>query len=286
MQISEHVHVLRIPFQITVDPEIRIDRFVNVFLVYGEKIYVIDSAIASSEQIIYEYITDTGRNPKDIKLLFLTHAHPDHIGAAKLIKEYTHCSVMAHPDARRWIEDVNLQATERPVPGFHSLVSGSTTVDRTVIDDSVIPLDDELSLRVLYTPGHSKDSISLYLEKEQALFSGDAIPVPGDIPIYENAHDLVASIKKLHAIGAVNVLCSAWDKPYTEGAAVVAIEKSLGHVQRVHTIVKRFAKELEHTPKDACKAILHKLGLSPNAANPLVINSFVSHLNADDITID
>ena len=57
--------------------------------------------------------------------MILTHAHPDHIGSAKAIEEATRCTVAAHENAKHWIEDVDLQFQERPVPGFHSLVGES-----------------------------------------------------------------------------------------------------------------------------------------------------------------
>jgi glyoxylase-like metal-dependent hydrolase (beta-lactamase superfamily II) len=50
---------------------------------YGKKIYLIDSGVASSEQIIFDYIRQTGRNPDEISMIVLTHSHPDHIEKRK-----------------------------------------------------------------------------------------------------------------------------------------------------------------------------------------------------------
>jgi len=54
-----------------------------------------------------------------------------------------------------------------------------------------------LIMRVIHTPSHSKGSISLYLEADKALVSGDVVPVPGDMPIYHDPLVLIDSIKKL-----------------------------------------------------------------------------------------
>jgi glyoxylase-like metal-dependent hydrolase (beta-lactamase superfamily II) len=102
---------------------------IYIYLIYGRKITLIDSGVASSAQIIMEYLNETGKSSKDISLLILTHAHPDHIGAAKALKSMSGCAVAAHAAERTWIEDVDLQARERPVPGFKSLVEGSVPVD-------------------------------------------------------------------------------------------------------------------------------------------------------------
>ena len=141
MQITEHVHAIKIPFQITIAPGKTVDRFVYLYLIYGKKIYLIDSGVASSEKTIFEYIKKTGRNPDDISMIILTHSHPDHIGAARAIKEASCCTVAAHPGEKSWIEDVGKQSKERPVPNFNSLVGGSVVVDHIIKDGDVLDLD-------------------------------------------------------------------------------------------------------------------------------------------------
>jgi hydroxyacylglutathione hydrolase len=52
MQISKHIHALRIPFKIQITPEVTLDRFVYAFLIYGSRIYLIDTGVASSTNVI------------------------------------------------------------------------------------------------------------------------------------------------------------------------------------------------------------------------------------------
>jgi glyoxylase-like metal-dependent hydrolase (beta-lactamase superfamily II) len=58
-------------------------------------------------------------------------------------------------------------------------------------------------------PPWPRGSIALFFEKEGVLFSGDAAPLPGDLPIYENLADCVSSIHKLKQIGKVDSFFSA-----------------------------------------------------------------------------
>jgi hydroxyacylglutathione hydrolase len=124
MQISPHVHALRLPFKIIVAPGIELDRFVNVFLIYGRTITVIDTGVSGCERDIFDYIRSTGRDPAEISLIVQTHAHPDHIGATQALQQATGCTVAIHAAERRWIEDISLQNRVRPVPGFSALVGG------------------------------------------------------------------------------------------------------------------------------------------------------------------
>ncbi|MBN1493152.1 MAG: MBL fold metallo-hydrolase [Candidatus Omnitrophica bacterium] len=279
MQITQHVHALKVPFQITVNPEIRIDRFVYVYLIYGAKIYLIDSAVAPAKDMIFDYIEKTGRSPSEIELLLLTHSHPDHIGAACHIKERSGCKVAAHAAERHWIEDCTLQAKERPIPGFHFLVEGSVQVDMLINDDDVIRLDDDLCLNAYHTPGHSIGSLSFYLPADKALFSGDVIPLKGDIPIYEDVNAIKNSINRLQAIDDVAVLFSSWADPRQADEVVQEFNDSLEYIHEIDQLVLEKKDIFIKEPLKTCKEILFELGVPISAANSLVLRSLMSHIH-------
>jgi hydroxyacylglutathione hydrolase len=283
MQITEHVHALRIPFQIRAPTGIAIDRFVYVYLIYGETIGLIDSGVAGSERLIFDYLQATGRAPEEISLLVLTHAHPDHIGAARATKQATSCTVAAHRADTPWIENVERQFRDRPIPNFHTLVGGSVEVDRVLEDSALLVLDDELSLAVLHTPGHSKGSISLWLDEDRALFSGDAVPCPGEVPIYEDAAASARSVQRLRALEGLRVLLSSWDEPRTGDPAYQAIDEGLAYLQRIHEVVITAAKKNPHLNSvELCAPVLEALGLPTTSANPLIARSVEAHLAVRD----
>ncbi len=190
MQVTEHIHALKIPFKVPVGPNVSVERFVYAYLIYHEDIWLIDSGVKGSESIIFDYVTKTGRKPEEISFLVLTHCHPDHIGAARAIKEAAGCKILAHQAEIAWIEDARLQARERPVPGFDSLVGGSVEVDRALEDRDVLDLRAGSTLEVLHTPGHSRGMISLLFREDSALFCADAAPlVVNSIQGFLNAGD-------------------------------------------------------------------------------------------------
>lgn len=285
MQISDHIHALKIPFQIAGPSGKRIDRFVYVFLIYGEKICLVDSGVAGSEEIIFQYLKDTGRSPQEISMLILTHAHPDHIGSAAAIKRITGCTVAAHASERAWIEDVALQAKERPVPGFFDLVGGSVKVDRALKEGDKLTLDVCHDLRVLHTPGHSCGSISLWIAKEGALITADAIPIAGEMPIYQDILASVRSVQRLAAIPDIKLLLAAWDEPRPGEDAYRIMDEGLRYLQRIHSSVLRAATAdpalVEQDFMQLCRKVLADLGLDQIMANPLVAASFRASLGED-----
>ena len=52
-------------------------------------LYLIDSGVYGSETKIMDYLDSIGRNTSEIKGVFLTHAHPDHIGSAAWFREHS-----------------------------------------------------------------------------------------------------------------------------------------------------------------------------------------------------
>lgn len=284
MQITDHIHALKIPFQIPVGSGKTLERFVYVYLILGQKICLIDSGVKGSERVIFDYLKKIGRKPENISLLILTHAHPDHIGAAQSIKQTSGCSVVAHPDAQAWIEDVELQFKQRPVPGFHTLVGGSTSIDRLLQDGENIECGP-VSLQVILTPGHAMGSLSFYCKEEKVLFSGDAIPQKNDLPIYDDAVTVAASINRLKSIPAEYLLAS-WTDPLKGSEVGKMMDEGLAYLQQIHKVVRDIAKAHEAIePLELCARTLKVLGLPEVAVNPLIAKSLASHLPVIDTDI-
>ncbi|MGD0855888.1 MAG: MBL fold metallo-hydrolase [Dehalococcoidia bacterium] len=103
-----------------------------------------------------------------ISLIVITHSHFDHTGAVKALVDATGAKFAVGG------------GTKKAAPGaFTKMVSamtgGSTKIpdpDMVLTDGDVIDIDD-LHFKVLFTPGHSPDEISLY--GHGILFSGDTL---------------------------------------------------------------------------------------------------------------
>jgi len=280
MQITPSIHALRHPFSIPAAPGIVLDRCVYSFIIFGETITLIDTGVAGCEKAIFETIRSAGRDPSETALIILTHAHPDHIGAARAIREATGCSIAAHPAERAWIEDVERQNRERPVPGFASLVGGSVPVDHELEDGDGIEPDGSrtVDLQVLHVPGHSPGSIALFMESEGALFSGDAIPVPGDLPVYDDALLSARSVQRLRGLAGIRVLLSAWDEPRKEGEAYLQMDRAAEYLRTIHEAVRAGAETDSPDIMELTRKTAAALGLPPQAVNPLLARTFAANL--------
>ena len=94
--------------------------------------------------------------------VIVTHHHFDHIGALKYF------------DKKLWLDKNNLEEKEYNIDSFN--------------------------FRVIYTPGHKEDCISIYFEKEKIMFTGDFL-FKGTIGrtdlLCSNHDDMMKSLNKI-----------------------------------------------------------------------------------------
>jgi hydroxyacylglutathione hydrolase len=283
VQVSEHIHALKIPFKLRVGPDKTVDRFVFAYLIFGDQICLIDSGVAGSDGMILDYIKQVGRNPRDITRIILTHSHADHIGGSPALKKQTGCKVAAHIDARPWIENVDRQYAERPVGNFYDLIGGPVEVDSGLKDGDRVDLGDGGTLEIFHTPGHSDGSISLLYNRDSALFTGDAVPKPASVPIYEDVTVSIESIKKLKQIEGLEVLMASWDDPQFGTGAYASMDAGLQWFQQIHeAVLAETAESDAFGPEDLCPRVLKRLGFPEIPLVPIVVTSIGAHLKLLD----
>jgi glyoxylase-like metal-dependent hydrolase (beta-lactamase superfamily II) len=279
MRVTDHIHAIKIPFKLSVSPTRAVERFVYAYLIYGKRICLVDAGVSGSHTQIFDYVTETGRKPEEISILLFTHSHPDHIGGSRAVKGATGCKVAAHHEAKPWIEDVERQARERPITNFHSLVEGPVDVDRVLGDGDRLDLGTGLALDVVYTSGHSRGSLSFLLREDGALFSGDAIPATGGLPIYENVSASLRSIEKLKCIKGVETLLSSWHDPQRGDRVSELMDQGLAYFQKIHTEVRKVRTDSPSLgSRELCARVLGALGFPETATLPIVVTSIEAHL--------
>ncbi len=271
MQVARNIHVINLPFSVPL-PSGPVERSVNVVLVSADRIVLIDSGTAGAEGRIFAHLGAIGRKPEEIVRLVLTHRHPDHIGAARAIVAASGCQVAAHALERGWIEDVELQGRERPVPGFAGLVGGSVEVADLLAEGDRLDVGNGIDLDVLHTPGHSPGSLSFWSPEEKLLITGDAIPVPGEMPIFDSFAASLASLQRLQELDA-EVLVSAWERPLTGKAIRERLAASREWLLRIREAVARHGGR---EPLELCAGVVADLGLPTFAVNPLVARSLLA----------
>jgi len=113
-----------------------------------------------------------------LKRIVITHAHPDHAGAAAQVARETGAIVYAHASEVPYLKgngSIADSAGSVISSNLHKAAQSLGLLAPPVIGD-VKPLTDGDcvgGLRVIHVPGHTPGSISLWAEDEKALFIGD-----------------------------------------------------------------------------------------------------------------
>lgn len=265
MKVCENVYQIRIDFNVT--PEIK--RYVYVYLITGEYCYLIDAGVAGCESIIDNYMQKLDRKISEIKAIFLTHAHPDHIGGAAEIKRITGCKIYASEIEKAWIEDINLQFRERPIPNFYSLVNKSVKVEQIVKENDEFIIEPGIMIRVIETSGHSMGAMSYIYENERIIFCGDAIPVSGDFPIFVDEESSELSLRKIKELKNIDYCCPAWDKVYEKKEIQEIIDEGDGILKNLKKYVRQVCIYKEKLTEEDVSKISVNMGLENMAGNPL-----------------
>ncbi len=177
----------------------------NVYLVrgdfnkLGDKNVLIDTGGDGS---IIEQINNinTGAGKKKLDYVLLTHSHFDHTGAIKEIRKNFKPIIYA------W--RVNEYS------------------DRGLKDNQIFKIGDK-QMRVLYTPGHSNDSICIYGWEDKILFSGDTqLDIHTSLGTY--SQDFVNVLIMLAGL-EIHIIYPGHGLAVYNAAAV--IKRSLLHVQ-------------------------------------------------------
>jgi len=141
--------------------------FTNCYIIQDEKsqdTMVIDPGAEIDK--ITEMLETLNAN---VKYIYLTHCHGDHIGAVNELKEKYNAKVLIHRDDYNGLCDDSINLASYIGIGFIDIKNALR------VDDGDKLHVGNITFRVLHTPGHTRGSSCIYCEKENLIFSGDTL---------------------------------------------------------------------------------------------------------------
>ena len=151
----------------------------------NEEMFLVDTGEHSRRwtKTILDYYEQLGK-PK-ITSILITHGHGDHTGGIERLQEIMQCPVMCHP---------------KLVKGLKPFVDDEEMIVKLKANE-VLRTGGNVSLRAIFTPGHSDDHVCYYLAREKILFTGDIIL--GNSP--STVSDLADYMKSLEKLSRLRV---------------------------------------------------------------------------------
>jgi len=188
-------------------------RFVKSFIIdYGRGQILVDAGTPGSGEKILRSL-----NPEKIQYVVFTHSHADHIGGAHEVREVLKGKFAIDPQGVAYLSQGRVRE-----PVLHSpLLKVIFTVSKPFFFKKFQGVEPDMTLKegelvegveVLRTPGHTNDSVSIYLPTINAVIVGDTLQgtkkglkYPS---IYEDFQQLERSVEKIKSLRPSHVYVS------------------------------------------------------------------------------
>lgn len=184
--------------------------------VYPDKIMLLDGACRPDVPMVLDYIRTTLQRPvTDLKIVVVTHMHPDHAGGAHKFREETGCLIVSADRNRQWyggiagrtmhLVDINLAhyVARRQGRSPKNLYYPAHLIpDIKVRDGECVPEFDEWL--ILETPGHTDRDLSLFHLPSRQVYTADLIiklrhKFVAPFPVYD-PKVYIQSLQKIKAL--------------------------------------------------------------------------------------
>lgn len=237
-----------------------IDGYIQTILLaeYPEKLMLLDGCCRADVVVVENFITKQLQRPlTDLKLVVVTHMHPDHAGAATILRTLTGCKIATANIKGHWYHGVEgwlmhqtdmmltkWVAKRKKQPKRNIWYSRKLTADLYLNSGDLIPQFEDW--QAMFTPGHTDRDLSLHHLPTNVVYVADLIVmVKGQLtspfPIfYPNRYR--ASLQKIKALKPHSII--------------------LAHGGEIHPSAKQYQELLDNAPtipKTHWRAVKKKL---------------------------
>lgn len=296
----EGIHAISLPLPFPI-------KSINVYLIEGEGLTLIDTGVKTKKSLylLKKGLKRLGFSLHDISNLIITHAHVDHCGLARHIKDISGCKVYINREEGSDLErglggsiiesgryGIFFRKLGIPPALIGIMMAGNSFVERLrdplkadiyLEDGSQIPLNRE-HLKIIHVPGHSPGLVCVYSDRHRVLFSSDHL-LPTITPVAllhlsrngERSKSLLkflSSLKKIEGLG-VNAILPGHGESFEDSRRL--IEKyRLFHRKRALNIEKIIRKSGPISPYEISKKLF---GSKARSQSFLTISEVVGHLD-------
>lgn len=144
----------------------------NMYVINGGAL-LIDTTTGHHESLMKKAFSAMDLKFEDIQSILNTHTHIDHIGGNHLFRN---AKVMMHESARHALSEPTMKNT---LSKYFRITPKNIKINVPLKDGDTIRARGT-KLVIIHTPGHSRDSICIYMPDEKILFTGDSLAVRMD----------------------------------------------------------------------------------------------------------
>ena len=188
------------------------------------------------------------RSKNDVFYVILTHHHSDHTYGTCFLPG----QVIAHEYCRRTLAKYGQQILRADQAQNPELSDVQVKLPEVVFERGTLSLHvGKKTMMLLHTPGHSSDSISVYVREDKVLFAGDLVmPVP--YIVGGDRHAMRKSLDKIAELALDNIV-QGHGSVLLRGEIPEALETSHKYLDTIEQKVQGMLKR--GRPKSALSAL-------------------------------
>jgi len=213
--------------------------------------------------------------PGGVRLLVLTHYHADHTYGAY---QFPNATVVAHTLTRDLLVERGFDALAEAKSQAPELADVELVLPAVVFDASELTLHlGKKTLQLFHSPGHTPDSIGVYVVEDKVLFAADTmLPVP---TIFDGDLDtLVDSLEQLKEL-PIESIVQGHGEVILRGEVTARIDEGVTYLRRIEDLVSQAVAE-ERPKKSLLEFDIESCGLSRIPLNGLVQQLHAANLLA------
>lgn len=208
-----------------------------------------------------------------VRYVILTHYHADHTYGAYLFPQ---ADVVAHERCRALLTKIGAQALEAAKVEAPELEEVSLRIPDITFEDGEITLllGGEL-VRLIHVPGHTEDSVMVYVEEDRVLFAADTVmPVPsivdGDMDTFR------ASLRKVAELPIEN-LVQGHGEVILRGEVQDVVRASLAYLDAIEVLVAKTIKSGKG------KKALQRVGIESCGLSRIPLSGLVQQIHVANL---
>ncbi|MGV2987221.1 MBL fold metallo-hydrolase [Vibrio sp. E150_011] len=238
----------------------------QIYLVeYPDKLLLLDGASRADVTLICDYITqELGRSVSDLKVVVVTHMHPDHAGAANHLRKISGCDIVSSLATKQWYQGVDgffmhlsdlllawWMASRMGRPRKNLWYQKTLSPQFGVSDGDQLPYFPDW--QVLATPGHTDRDISVYHKEQAVVYVADLMVqvkkhLVAPFPVF-HPNQYRVSVEKVYNLHAKQVLLAhrsavQFDREARDHLLETAPRKPVTHWRVVKIKTKKFILSL------------------------------------------
>ncbi len=176
---------------------------------------LVDVGYSTSWEKVVKSLRELGVELDDVNYIFLTHFHLDHSGASQILLQHLpNAQLVVHEGAIRHLIDPS-RLVDAALAAFGDDLAPYIGDLKPIQPERIEPAKETyydlggVGLEVLFTPGHVPSHLSIYVERDESVITGDAVnvrhpsipfPLPAASPPYYDVENAVRSIEKIREL--------------------------------------------------------------------------------------